>query len=222
MALHQSGPSRSRQRNGAIPLYGMHLVCHTAPFDDKTSRTIPYSVLSNEQFVELVREHQSGLRAFVRSLGVDPMWVDDLAQEALVIAYERRQDYDENLSFRNWVWGIARHCVLNERRKVARRSRILQENITEILIATAGDSEEPEGWTDDDRARAAALKACLEEIPERSRMLLRRRYEQEMKATDLAEEFNMNPPALRKALERIRTSLRHCMEGRLTAVPTLN
>jgi RNA polymerase sigma-70 factor (ECF subfamily) len=175
-------------------------------------------VLSNEQFVDLVREHQSGLRAFIRSLGVDPMWVDDLAQEALVIAYERRADYDENLSFRNWVWGIAKHCVLNERRKLARRSRILQENITDILLATSGDSPEPEEWTDDDRFRAAALKICLEEMPERSRELLRRRYELEMKATDLAEEFNMNPPALRKALERIRTAIRHCMEGRLSPI----
>lgn len=179
-------------------------------------------MLSNEQFVDLVREHQSGLRAFIRSLGVDPMWVDDLAQEALVIAYERRQDFDETLSFRNWVWGIARHCVLNERRKLARRSRILQANITDILIATSGDTPEPDTWSDLDRARAAALKVCLEEIPERSRTLLRRRYEQEAKASDLAEEFNMNPPALRKALERIRTSLRHCMEGRLAALSTLN
>ena len=186
---------------------------------DNDFRTPEFPVLTNEQFVDLVREHQSGLRAFIRSLGVDPMWVDDLAQEALVIAYERRRDYDEALSFRNWVWGIARHCVLNERRKTARRSRILHENLTEILLATAGDSTESEGWNDDDRARAAALKACLEEVPERSRELLRRRYEQEMKATDLAEEFQMNPSAMRKALERIRTSIRQCMETRLSPVP---
>lgn len=173
-------------------------------------------VLSNEQFVDLVREHQSGLRAFIRSLGVDPMWVDDLAQEALVIAYERREDYDETLSFRNWVWGIAKHCVLNERRKLARRSRILHENVTDILLATAGDFAEPEGSSDEDRLRAAALKSCLEEMPERSRDLLRRRYELEMKSTDLAEEFNMNPPALRKALERIRNAIRDCMEERLS------
>jgi RNA polymerase sigma-70 factor (ECF subfamily) len=192
---------------------------HSRHHGDNPFGTLVFLVLTNEQFVELVREHQSGLRAFIRSLGVDPMWVDDLAQEALVIAYERRRDYDENLSFRNWVWGIARHCVLNERRKTARRSRILHENLTDILLATSGDSTEAEGWTDDDRARVAALKSCLEEVPERSRELLRRRYELEMKASDLAEEFNMNPSAMRKALERIRTSIRHCMETRLSTAP---
>ncbi len=177
-------------------------------------------MLSNEHFVELVREHQSGLRAFIRSLGIDAMWVDDLAQEALVIAYERRGDYNEALPFRNWLWGIARHCVLNERRKSARRSRILNENITDILLATAGDTPELPSWSDDDRARAAALRSCLDEMPERSRELLRRRYEQDTKASDLAEEFRMNAAAMRKSLERIRTSIRLCMENRLAQVST--
>ncbi len=194
----------------------MPVIRHTPPGHDNLMKTTDPPVLSNEQFVDLVRENQSGLRAFIRSLGVDPMWVDDLAQEALVIAYERREDYDEALSFRNWVWGIAKHCVLNERRKLARRSRILHENVTDILLATAGDSAEPEGSSDEDRLRAAALKSCLEEMPERSRDLLRRRYELEMKSTDLAEEFNMNPPALRKALERIRNAIRDCMDERLS------
>jgi hypothetical protein len=31
-----------------------------------------------ELFAELVREHQAGLRAYVRSLGVDDIWVDVL------------------------------------------------------------------------------------------------------------------------------------------------
>ena len=69
--------------------------------------------------------------------------------------------------------------------------------------------------SDDDRARAAALNTVLAEMPERSRELLRRRYEQEMKAADLAEEFHMNPSAMRKSLERIRTAIRQCMESRL-------
>jgi hypothetical protein len=34
-----------------------------------------------EAFTGLVREHQAGLRAFVRALGVEADWVDDVAQE---------------------------------------------------------------------------------------------------------------------------------------------
>lgn len=172
-------------------------------------------MLTPEQFVAEVKECQAGLRAFVRTLGVDPMWVDDVAQEALVIAYERREQYNEALPFRNWVWGIARNCVMNDRRKAARRSRILNENVADILTATAGLPESGLEMTDDDQARVAALRDCLAEMPERSRNLLQRRYQENEKAVDLAESFEMNAAALRKSLERIRHALRKCMEAKL-------
>lgn len=34
---------------------------------------------STENYIQFVRQHHAGLRAFVRSLGVLPMWVDDIA-----------------------------------------------------------------------------------------------------------------------------------------------
>ena len=172
-------------------------------------------MLTPDQFVAEVKECQAGLRAFVRTLGVDPMWVDDVAQEALVIAYERRDQFNEALSFRNWVWGIARNCVMNDRRKAARRSRILNENVADILTATAGAPEENLEWGDDDHARVLALRVCLEEMPEKSRSLLQRRYEENQRAVDLAESFDMNAAAVRKSLERIRQALRKCMETKL-------
>tara|TARA_R110002096_G_scaffold159011_4_gene324608 strand:+ start:14434 stop:14979 length:546 start_codon:yes stop_codon:yes gene_type:complete len=177
-------------------------------------------MLSNEQFVEQVREHQAGLRAFIRSLGIDGMWVDDVAQEALVIAYERRDQYDETLPFRNWVWGIARNCVLNDRRKSARRSRILHDNVTDILMSTSSASDEEEGMTDEDRSRVRALKECLDQIPGKSREMVRQRYEKNVRASDLAEVLGMKAAAVRKSLERIRAQIRKCMELRLAETTT--
>lgn len=179
-------------------------------------------MLTSEEFVDLVREHQAGLRAYVRSLGVDALWVDDVAQEALVIAYERRDKFNADLSFRNWVWGIARNCVLNDRRKSARRNRILNENLTDILISTSSAADEEIEHSDQDQARLAALKECLAQIPEKSREMLRQRYELNKKATDLAEALDMKSAAVRKSLERIRSAMRKCMETRITqnALPT--
>jgi len=174
-------------------------------------------MLNNEEFVELVREHQAGLRAFIRSLGIDAMWVDDVAQEVLVIAYERRDQFDPEQPFRNWVWGIARNCVMNDRRKSARRSRILHENVTDILMSTSSAAEEREALNDAEHNRMVALQECLKQIPSRSRELVRQRYEKNMKASDLASEFRMNAAAVRKSLERIRNGIRKCMEERLTA-----
>ena len=46
-----------------------------------------------EQFIEQVREHHAGLRGFVRSLGVEPLRVDDVGQEVFIVAYNRHVQF---------------------------------------------------------------------------------------------------------------------------------
>jgi len=49
--------------------------------------------LSLDEFSDRVREHQAGLRAFVRALGVETDWVDDIAQEAFCRCVWRREHF---------------------------------------------------------------------------------------------------------------------------------
>ena len=169
-----------------------------------------------ELFIEQVREHHAGLRGFVRSLGVDPLWVDDVAQEAFIVAYNRLEEFDHSRDFGAWLRGIARNLVINERRKDARRKRIISDNLTEVLIASSSASDEEDDEMGDlALVRLNALKECVKGLPEKSLKLLKSRYEDDNSAQDIAEEFSMNPPAVRKALERMRTALRECMEEKM-------
>jgi len=169
-----------------------------------------------ELFIHQVREHHAGLRGFVRSLGVDPLWVDDVAQEAFIVAYNRLAEFDHSRDFGAWLRGIARNLVINERRKDARRKRIISDNLTEVLIASSSATDEEEDEMGDlALVRLNALKECVKGLPEKSLKLLKSRYEDDNSAQDIAEEFSMNPPAVRKALERMRTALRECMEEKM-------
>jgi RNA polymerase sigma-70 factor, ECF subfamily len=169
-----------------------------------------------ELFIQQVREHHAGLRGFVRSLGVDPLWVDDVAQEAFIVAYNRLEEFDHSRDFGAWLRGIARNLVINERRKDARRKRIISDNLTEVLIASSSATDEEEDEMGDlALVRLNALKECVKGLPEKSLKLLKSRYEDDNSAQDIAEEFSMNPPAVRKALERMRTALRECMEEKM-------
>ena len=71
--------------------------------------------------MEQVRREQSRLRAFVRALGVRAEAVDDIAQDALLIAYERLAVFRAEEDFGAWVRGIARRLVANWLRKENRR-----------------------------------------------------------------------------------------------------
>ena len=68
-------------------------------------------------FLEQVQREQSRLRSSIRTLGVRAEAVDDIAQDALVIALTKLEDFDRGGDFGAWVRQIARRLVANERRK---------------------------------------------------------------------------------------------------------
>jgi RNA polymerase sigma-70 factor (ECF subfamily) len=90
---------------------------------------------SPEVFADLVREHQSSLRGFIRALGVESLGVDDLAQEAFLVAHREYQSFDRQKDFGRWLRGIARNLVANERRKEARHARLLDGPFTDLMLA---------------------------------------------------------------------------------------
>jgi RNA polymerase sigma-70 factor (ECF subfamily) len=172
---------------------------------------MPTAPLSPEEFIRLVREHQASLRAFVRILGVAREWVDDLAQEALIIAYRRSAEFDRALGFLPWARGIVRNVVLNERRKDARRSRLLHARLADVL-SRREDAPEP---APDRGPLVAALHDCMGRLPERSRELLRRRYHDDENAGTLARNLGLSPAAVRQALVRLRGALQGCIESKV-------
>lgn len=163
-------------------------------------------------FDSLVREHQAGLRAFIRSLGGEASWVDDLAQEAFLIAYRRLDDLEDEADFGKWVRGIARHLLANERRKEARRARLLPFAIADSLL------DQPSTPELDSERVLSALQHCVASLPPESRDLLTRRYAGGVRASDLAKELRANASAVRQNLLRLRLTVKHCVERRLAGV----
>lgn len=169
---------------------------------------------SIDSFEMLVREHQAGLRAYVRALGAQDAWVDDLAQEVFLVAYRRMEAFAAGADFGRWLRGIARHLVLNELRKNARHSRLLQDSITEVL------ANDPEDSSVDATAPAEVIRAlsdCVSELPMRSRELLKRRYAESADAPTLARAFNISAMSVRQTLVRTRAAVRRCIGTKLGA-----
>ena len=122
-----------------------------------------------EAFAAFVREHQASLRSFLRGIGVQADSVDDLAQETFMAAYRELDRFDDNEDFGKWLRGIARNMTRNELRKNARRSCIMNEELTQHLLAKA-EVDECEARFED--ADLCALRDCLEQLPEKSRSLI--------------------------------------------------
>jgi len=98
------------------------------------SEKAPATCPAAQEFEDWVREHQSRLRAFIRALGADEVWVDDLAQEAFIVAYRRLDEFEPGTDFGKWLRSIARYLVANEHRKQARHSRLLPFAVVDALL----------------------------------------------------------------------------------------
>lgn len=161
-------------------------------------------------FEPLMREHQSRLRAFIRSLGVDDAWVDDVAQEAFLIAYRRMADFQAEADFGKWIRGIARNLVANELRKKGRRSRLLHDSLAEVLWKC-----QPESLETASNDLLPVLEECVGRLPAHSQELLQRRYASGENACDLARELRLSADAVRQHLLRIRVAVKRCVEKKL-------
>jgi len=171
--------------------------------------------LAVHEFENLVREHQAGLRAFIRALGVDDGWVDDLAQEAFIVAYRRLEDYETGTDFGKWLRSIARNLVANERRKSARRSRLLPFAVADVLLDHGHGSDVAGAYLD---RLLPAMQECVGQLPQRSRELLHRRYAASENASALARELRMTADSVRQHLLRIRVAVKECVEKKLGGV----
>ena len=169
---------------------------------------------TTEWFMEQVRLEQARLRAFIRSLGVRTEAVDDFAQDALLVAYEKISEFRSEEDFGAWVRGIARRLVANALRKERRRDQILSDHVTELLAATAQEDLHPIAATARED-RLSALRACLEKLPERGRQLLHLRYFEEASPGVIGGRLERSANDVRQQLFRLRRALLECVEGRL-------
>ena len=158
----------------------------------------------------LVREHQAGVRAFIRAIGVQDAWVDDVAQETFLVAYRKLHEWDRGRDAGQWLRGIARRLAANERRKGARRSRLVGGGLSDLLIEhSKSDGASPVAEL------LEAMHACLQEMPESSRELLRRRYAEGERAESLAANMQVRADSLRQKLHRLRLLVKGCVERRV-------
>lgn len=179
---------------------------------ERASATQP----ATQEFEAWVREHQSGLRAFIRALGADEAWVDDLAQEAFIIAYRRLDQFEPGTDFGKWLRSIARYLVANERRKEIRRSRLLPFAVVDALLNNEADPALETSVTH----LLPAMRKCIEQLPPRNRELLQRRYADDEKAAGLARRLRLNADTVRQQLLRIRVAVKECIEKKIAGLWT--
>ncbi|WP_312815038.1 sigma-70 family RNA polymerase sigma factor [Brevundimonas sp.] len=103
------------------------------------------------------------IRAFARTLTGDPTAADDLAQEAMMKAWDARASYQMGTNMKAWTFMILRNQFYSEKRRSWRSTQLDQEAAERTLIAV-DDPEAPVALDE--------LRQALKTLPEEQREAL--------------------------------------------------
>jgi RNA polymerase sigma-70 factor, ECF subfamily len=165
-------------------------------------------------FLEQVQTEHAQLRSFIRAQGVRSEAVDDLAQEAFLVSFRKLDEFDRDGDFGAWVRQIARRLIANERRKESRRSQLLSDHATDLLLAIDEAESACQLGRLEHEEDLSALRKCLSKMPKAARDLLRQRYFEDLSPGVIAGRLGQSSNQIRQTLLRIRRALLACVTGR--------
>jgi RNA polymerase sigma-70 factor (ECF subfamily) len=101
--------------------------------------------------------------------------------------------------------------VLEHREKNQRMRRRFDNHVLDSL------AQEAQVFADEDSAKLAAMRTCIDQLPVRQQEIVRRRYFDGDEVGTIAKSTGQSANALANSLFRIRRALWDCIHRRLTA-----
>jgi len=163
---------------------------------------------------QLVVKHRHEMVAFVYGLVPDPHAVADVFQEVCLVAVRKAAEFEQGTNFVAWARAIAR---LKVREHFRNRNGVVLED--EFLDGLERAFDEASAGLDLD-VRKESLRRCLDKLQRASREILSLRYEEGLDPATIGARIGKSRMAVNSLLQRIRETLKECVERRGTAAGT--
>lgn len=157
----------------------------------------------HEAFRSFFETHHQALFRFLMSKGISESVAKDLIQQAFVIIWEKRDGIEENKSLRAYLFRIAYTRMLNHIRDHSK----YDENDP---VPFAESNHTPEDYAQH-RELTEAIRAAIESMPEKRRMVFEFCFIQEFTYKEAAEALDVSAKTIENhmglALKEIRSAL---------------
>lgn len=167
----------------------------------------------DDAYVALLTMHQEAIHAFLNSLLPGDSGVEDVLQQTNVVLWKKRDNFESGSNFKAWAFSIARW---ETRAWLTSRKRqdwlVFDDELTDQLIDQFQELPDEAG----DSGIIRALRLCMAKLNDKQRLLVFSYYQHEKSITECADIVKKSENALRVSLFRIRSSLRNCIESRVS------
>ena len=138
------------------------MAAKAAPPEISDGQLIARCIVGDDRhaFAELVKRHQSAVRACLRKLTAgNHALADDLAQETFVLAWRNLKSFRQEARFSTWLYRIATNCWLAQARK--RQEELLGDRDDAVVDDDSGAHDDDRASTHD-HASTTTMKIDLE------------------------------------------------------------
>jgi RNA polymerase sigma-70 factor (ECF subfamily) len=154
-------------------------------------------------FLSLFVRHQQEIYAYILTLVPHVDDADDLFQEGMTVMWRKFDQFRPGTNFAAWGIQIMRYQILDYRRTLARRRRVLMEDSLFEAIQ------------DEVAVRIEALRKCQALLNDRSRRILKMRYEHNTPIEEIASYLKVSRRHVYHMLGQINGVLLRCMRRTL-------
>jgi RNA polymerase sigma-70 factor (ECF subfamily) len=138
------------------------MAAKAAPPEISDGQLIARCIVGDDRhaFAELVKRHQSAVRACLRKLTAgNHALADDLAQETFVLAWRNLKSFRQEARFSTWLYRIATNCWLAQARK--RQEELLGDR-DDAIVDDESDAHDGDRPSTHDHAYTTTMKIDLE------------------------------------------------------------
>ena len=158
-------------------------------------------------FEQLFRAHYESLCRFAHRYLLDPALAEDLVQDLFAHLWADRARLELHDSARAYLFASVRNRALN----VRKRQLVENDWARDEALPDVRELHRPPATSDhalDVRERDAHLRSAIESLPERCRMVMRLRWQEQMSHAEIATIMGISRKGVEHQLSRGLTSLR--------------
>ncbi len=162
------------------------------------------------EFLKLFVRHQQEIYAYILTLVPNVHDADDLFQGGMVVMWEKFHQFRPGTNFAAWGVQIMRYQILDYRRNLARSKQVLlDDSLFDMLM------DHMPAIQDELPARIEALRKCQGLLDDRSRRIVKMRYERNIPVEGIASYLKLSRRHIYHILGQINGVLLRCMRRTL-------
>jgi RNA polymerase sigma-70 factor (ECF subfamily) len=159
------------------------------------------------EFERLCKENRRAVLSYAFLCCRDLNAAEDIVQDTLTIAFEKRDQYFAEANFGGWLISIARNVWFRERdrrRLQSRPAAFIDENAT-VLFDEAAYVDS--AWEQESRA----LQGCLKKLHPTDQDLIRAHFSEKKKYAEIADAQERTVSWVKVRMHRARLALLDCV-----------